>query len=456
MRRLPVLVLLAAFVCAAAYGAARPQPAAALGFVDQQVKQNVLLLRGYIDTQAAKAGFLYPTRAQVRKGGGLSAPVWPMNPWTGKPMAPGSGRGTYTYTPAADRHSYTLVAHFSKGNFKVTGESPGWLATERAKAASDLAAAQSQLTTAQADLASARADAVRSGVAVLDQYVMALARLNGGLPPAAGFGDDYEDMFGYWPADPYAGQPMEQGTAPGQFTYEPHGDGSYSLTGHLSGDEYVISRPAYDWAALKNYLTIEGVTFISYGLEIAAIQYNDVYPPTLTKDSLQTIDPWPKNPMTNAFMTNNLSAGDYRYSLTAGGTSYDLVANLVGGDTYDVGAWTRPLFEPLWRLRVSLKDLCAQGYAQVLKDYIDEWRLEHGGALPQVDDVTSAGAVGQAHTWWPVNPWTNSTMTPGTYVGQYEYLPSGDGSYALILHQSPLPMVHGDPATEYPPTYTAQ
>ena len=39
----------------------------------------------------------------VKKGGGLpnSTVIWPSNPWTGKIMAPGTSRGTYTYTLGA-------------------------------------------------------------------------------------------------------------------------------------------------------------------------------------------------------------------------------------------------------------------------------------------------------------------------------------------------------------------
>ena len=69
---------------------------AAPSFVDQQVQMNILLLQGYINTQAEKNGFVYPARNDVKKGGALVAPVWPGNPWTGGTMAPGTSKGTYT------------------------------------------------------------------------------------------------------------------------------------------------------------------------------------------------------------------------------------------------------------------------------------------------------------------------------------------------------------------------
>ena len=91
--------LLATAILGAAGAAAAPQQAAGLTVKDLQAKQGVLLLRGYIDRQAAANGFVYPANGQVKKGGGLVAPVWPLNPYTGRPMASGSGRGTYRRRP---------------------------------------------------------------------------------------------------------------------------------------------------------------------------------------------------------------------------------------------------------------------------------------------------------------------------------------------------------------------
>lgn len=96
-------LLLACAACALllAAGVARPGDARALSFVDTQVSKN---------------GFVYPPKSAVRKSGALVAPVWPGNPWTGGTMAPGTTKGTYTYTPKADHRGYTLVGHLSKGS----------------------------------------------------------------------------------------------------------------------------------------------------------------------------------------------------------------------------------------------------------------------------------------------------------------------------------------------------
>ena len=128
-RRLVPSVLLA-LACALVIGAAAPVAGALTR--DAQLKQNVRLLQVYVERYAAGKGFTYPAASVVRRGGGLTAPVWPANPWTGRPMAPGTARGAYTYTLAAGGASYTLTGHLSSGAFTVTGAAPSWLAAERA------------------------------------------------------------------------------------------------------------------------------------------------------------------------------------------------------------------------------------------------------------------------------------------------------------------------------------
>ena len=138
-RRLVPTVLLA-LACLAR--ARRAAPVAGALTRDAQTRQNVKLLKTYIDAYAGEHGFVYPAAAVVRKGGGLTAPVWPVNPWTGAAMAPGKARGTYTYTVSAKGDGYTLTGHLSSGSYTVTGGTPGWLADERARAAADLQGAR--------------------------------------------------------------------------------------------------------------------------------------------------------------------------------------------------------------------------------------------------------------------------------------------------------------------------
>jgi hypothetical protein len=531
MRRLVPSVLVA-LACALLIGAAAPVADALTR--DAQTKQNVRLLKTYIDGFAAARGFAFPAAAVVKKGGGLTAPAWPTNAWTGRAMAPGTARGAYTYTLGAGGGSFTLVGHLSSGSFTLTGGTPAWLTAERAAAASDLHNAQSAAASAEADAVTARAErdaaladavaaladrdtaqderaaaladlsqtqadlqasqadvaavqadlaeaqdgivtaeaardaalaalatardtATRSGLAMIQEILLNLAQGQGVLPAPATL--TYSSLGSSWPAWPYSpfdGQRMAQGTDPGQFSYTPGADGSWTLVAHLTSGDFTLSQSAFGWAARKDQSTIVGATLIGYGLELDAVLHSGYYPGALSRDDLTTVDPWPSNQFTQQSMADGVAKGDFNYAQTFGGADYTLVANLTGGSTYDVAAWTRPLFEPLQRLRISLKDMAAQGYAQVLKDYAEQWKVEHDGALPSADQMSATGAVGAAHTWWPKNPWTMQPMTIGASTGQFEYAPGGDGAFTIVLHQQQLPMVNGDPSTAFPATYTAQ
>ncbi len=202
--RIVLLLLLSALSLAALPAAAGAAPS----FVDSQVKANVLLLQGYINAAAIKSEFVYPAVATVRQGGGLVAPIWPANPWTGKSMVPARGRGNYTYSLTAA--GYRLVGHLSKGAYVVTGGVPDWL----------------------------RDSSARTGVSLIAQYVDLWARANGGaLPPLdgvahAGAVGMQPGMF-LWPQDPWRHADMTPGTSAGQYTYAPHGT-SYTLNAHLA------------------------------------------------------------------------------------------------------------------------------------------------------------------------------------------------------------------------------
>jgi hypothetical protein len=209
-----LVTLATALVIAVGLAAALPrQAAAAPSFVDKQVQMNVLLLQGYINTQAEKDGFTYPAVADVKKGGDLVAPVWPGNPWTGKTMAPGTTRGTYTYKLKADGTGYTLVGHMSSGDYKLTGGVPAWLKTERD-------------------------DAGKTGLALLQSYVEAWRAAHGGAPPAeadlaASGAVGLQPGAPFWPQNPWTHAPMAQGTGNGDFTYAVTGNG-YTLKVHLA------------------------------------------------------------------------------------------------------------------------------------------------------------------------------------------------------------------------------
>jgi hypothetical protein len=222
MRTRRFSILLLALGAVLLVTAALPTAAsAAVSFVDKQVQMNILLLQGYINTQAEKNGFVYPARDDVKKGGALVAPLWPGNPWTGGTMAPGTSRGTYTYTVKADLSGYTLVGHLSKGSYKVTGGVPVWLKDERDAGA-------------------------KSGLALVQQYVEMWARANAGAYPAetdvaSGGPVGLQPGVPIWPQSPWTHAPMTQGTATGDYAYALTA-GGYTLRVHLAtGKVWVLS-----------------------------------------------------------------------------------------------------------------------------------------------------------------------------------------------------------------------
>ena len=198
-----ISVVLATVVLALAVSAAAPRPAHAVSFVDKQVQAGALLLQKYVDAYGLDHHFVYPARTVVKKGGGLTAPIWPANPWTGKIMGPGTSKGTYTYTVSVDGMSYKLSVHLSRGNYPLSGGMPRWFKDER-----NTAATQNAL--------------------LLQRYVEAYKAAHGAFPSAAdvtpaGFGSGYA-----WPKNPWTGADMAQSSANGDFAYT-GGGSSYTL-----------------------------------------------------------------------------------------------------------------------------------------------------------------------------------------------------------------------------------
>jgi len=216
-----LFTLIAVLLLAAALPAAA---SAAVSFVDKQVQMNILLLQGYINTQAEKNGFAFPARNDVKKGGALVAPIWPGNPWTGGTMAPGTSRGTFTYTVKSNLSGYTLVGHLSKGSYKVTGGVPRWLKDERDAS-------------------------TKAGLALLQQYVEMWARAHAGSYPAAadvasGAPVGLQPGVPLWPQSPWTHAAMTQGQATGDFAYALT-SGGYALRAHVAtGKDWVLSSTA--------------------------------------------------------------------------------------------------------------------------------------------------------------------------------------------------------------------
>jgi hypothetical protein len=84
---------------------------------DQQTQDNVAALQVGIVAWAADNNNLYPPPQDVVDGGGLSQYVtsWPVNPFTGQPMTPGTSPGSYVYEQLSGGQSYKLTGYLSNG-----------------------------------------------------------------------------------------------------------------------------------------------------------------------------------------------------------------------------------------------------------------------------------------------------------------------------------------------------
>jgi len=437
-RRLVPSILLA-LACATLVGAAAPVASAFTR--DAQMKQNLRLLQIYIERSAAAKSFVYPAAAAVKKGGGLTAPVWPANPWTGAAMAPGKARGTYTYKLVAGGDGYTLVGHLSAGSFTVSGATPAWLENER---------------LASGDVAAARDQSAEFGARVIKGYIEQYGMLNNGTAPAAGDvtrAGALGSWFPFWPENPYSGQPMAQGADPGEFAYTAGAGGAYSLSARTSQTSPVVldgtipQQLKNALTAARNAVTNASIHVIQQGVDRYAYDNNDVFPPDASPATLGTyVDSWPANPWTGAPMDTSSSApGDCTYSQSL--FAYTITAHLAAGVQGDVvdDSW----FDRWLGLRHRMKNMALQAQGQALREYVEEWKATHAGAPPTLDQMTKTGAVGALHAWWPVNPWSAaSPMANSGATGDFQYTPGAGAAYTLTVRQQPV-----SPFSEY---YTPQ
>jgi predicted amidohydrolase YtcJ len=79
-----------------------------------QLKEGIHSLQVGIQSWAVDNGDKYPPVADVTQAGlAIYVDVWPDNPWTGAPMAPGTGRGDYTYHRLAGGKGFRLAGHIT-------------------------------------------------------------------------------------------------------------------------------------------------------------------------------------------------------------------------------------------------------------------------------------------------------------------------------------------------------
>ena len=189
------------------------------------MKEHIALLRGYIQAYASDHGS-FPAATVVKKGGGLTAPVLPANPWTGAALHAGSHVGDYIYTRSTDHLAFTLKGRLASASYILKGtlsEPPPTLPND---------------------------EVAKVGFTLIQHYIQDRSLQNNDVYPqvaevsASGAImsiDDHE----VWPFDPWTGfhNQIQQGADPVDFTYATAPDQlSYTLTGHLqNGEDYVLT-----------------------------------------------------------------------------------------------------------------------------------------------------------------------------------------------------------------------
>ncbi len=89
---------------------------------DSAVEDGIRTIHEGIYKWSIDNGNKFPPETEVRPDGAIGQYVanWPTNPYTGQPMASGSGPGDFTYTPpGVDGTGYSLTGHLSNGRFTL-------------------------------------------------------------------------------------------------------------------------------------------------------------------------------------------------------------------------------------------------------------------------------------------------------------------------------------------------
>jgi hypothetical protein len=246
----------------------------------------------------------------------------------------------------------------------------------------------------------------------------------------------------WWPDDPWTGSDLLPGTGRGHFRYTvTPSRRRYRLVGYLSGGRTIVLsggmprsiKLAYD------HRGEEGLNLIRQYVEDYAAAHDGVYPlpADVRADGAVRYEPirhyWPSNPWDHAMMAQRRDRGSFAYTVAPDRSSYTLrLHRALKGDYVLTGS---TMTSPWQQLLASLEDEILRRSGRILKGYVDQWALQHAGALPGVVDMAPAAAVGAAHPDWPRDPSSGAAMLPGTGTGAYTYAPgAGVSAYTLIVH----------------------
>jgi hypothetical protein len=238
MRRTLALVAAAALALTA-LGVALPSSAGATDERVQTLRERLYLLDGYLEHFANVHYNYYPRSSEVRKGG-IRAPLWPRNPWTGAAMHSGGDSGDYTYVLARDRLSYDLIGHYPGGTVTVHGAVP-------------------QTRKMQND------HRTIEGAELIQRFIEQWIRSHGGVAPkpaqvAADGAVGKQGGIAWWPHDPWTHKPIARGRGWSEFSYAVDAQtGRYRLTMHFSRGGTRTYRGPKDWSASPRLIWTLGV-----------------------------------------------------------------------------------------------------------------------------------------------------------------------------------------------------
>lgn len=285
------------------------------------LRERLCLLQAYIERYANQHYSYYPARSVLRPGGTVTAPLWPVNPWTGRAMVNGSGIGDFTYTPADNLLSYRLTARYPGGTYILRGAVPS-------------------TRKMQAD------HRTREGLELVQQYIEMWARTHDDLYPSVGQVNETGEVgqqpgIVYWPHDPWLHEGMKQSGSWGNFTYRVSDSrDAYSLTAHYSrGGTFTVrgATSTSPWhrfrLALKDEILKRDLEIIDGGVRqwMAAhgtLPLLDDLTPAGAASSLLAV--WPIDPYSGDPFTPGVGLGHFTLSATE--TGYRLTAPLAGPD----------------------------------------------------------------------------------------------------------------------------
>ncbi len=423
MRRLVLAVMLSALACVPGLAlTAHAGTAEAAAYSNTYLlRERLCLLQGYIERYAQQNYNYYPPASMVRRGGGLTAPLWPLNPWTGEAMHQGTGTGDFSYTTGSSRLNYRLAGRYPGGTIVLSGSVTG-----TRKMQND--------------------HRTREGLELIQQYIEMWARGHDDLYPsvsqvAANAAVGLQPGIPYWPHDPWFHEPMKQSTRWGEFTYVVNdAHDRYSITAHYSrGGTFTLrgTTATSPWhlfrLRLKDEILKRDLEIVDGYLRLWALENNGALP---TPQQLapggavgQENARWPVDPYSGEAFTIGAGAGHFAYAPAQDG-SYTLTAPLAGSDAPYMIERTAHVAAAWWR-----DDLVRSG-VQAIARGVERYAVANAGVMPRADEVQRDGALGLYVDAWPASAWiAGASMTAGGGPGDFAYTAVA-GSFSISAHLS--------------------